>query len=111
MRTGISLQTIIRGWSRTQQLQILKSKIWELGALRMRISPDYIPLVDQYLAVLQEYCTKRGKSVRILAALGLDSDKFVDEALMQLDRLDVQRAKMRPEVPTAVVSAASSVEP
>jgi len=111
MRTGISLQTIIRGWSRTQQLQILKSKIWELGALRMRISPDYIPLVDQYLAVLQEYCTKRGKSVRILAALGLDSDKFVDEALMQLDRLDVQRVKMRPEVPTAVVSAASSVEP
>jgi hypothetical protein len=102
MRTDISLQTIIRGWSRTQQLDMVKNKIWELGVLRLRISPDYIPLVDDYLEVMQEYYKKRSSSTRILAAVGLISDKSEDEAIMRLDRLDVERAKMRPEASPVV---------
>lgn len=111
MRTDISLQTIIRGWSRQQQLSMLKNKIWELGVLRLRISPDYIPLLDQYLAVLQDYYKKRSSSTRILAAIGLVSDKSDEEAIVQLDKLDVERAKMRPDVSTQVVSAAEATQP
>jgi hypothetical protein len=111
MRTDISLQTIIRGWSRTQQLEMLKSKIWELGVLRLRISPDYVGLVDQYLDVMQEYYKKRRSSTRILAAVGLVSDKSAEEAVDQLDRLDLVRAKMRPEPSAPVISAADSVTP
>ena len=111
MRTDISLQTIIRGWSRTQQLEMLKNKIWELGVLRLRISPDYIPLVDQYLDVMQEYYKKRSSSTRILAAIGLISDKSVEEAVAQLDQLDSQRAKMHPESSTPVLSAAEPIVP
>jgi hypothetical protein len=111
MRTDISLQTIIRGWSRTQQLEMLKNKIWELGVLRLRISPDYVPLLDQYLAVLQDFHKKRSASTRILAAVGLVSDKSVEEAIAHLDQLDIQRAKMRPEVSAPVASAADPVQP
>jgi hypothetical protein len=111
MRTDISLQTIIRGWSRTQQLDMLKSKIWELGVLRLRISPDYIALVDQYLEVMQDYYKKRRSSTRILAAVGLVSDKSVEEAVTQLDQLDTVRAKMRPEPSAPIVSATDPVTP
>ena len=111
MRTDISLQTIIRGWSRTQQLEMLKNKIWELGVLRLRISPDYVPLLDQYLDVMQEYYKKRSASTRILAAVGIISDKSVEEATAQLDQLDAQRAKLRTEAPAPVVSAAEAIVP
>jgi hypothetical protein len=111
MRTDISLQTIIRGWSRTQQLDMLKSKIWELGVLRLRISPDYIALVDQYLEVMQDYYKKRRSSTRILAAVGLVSDKSVEEAVAQLDQLDTVRAKMLPEPSAPIVSATDPVTP
>jgi hypothetical protein len=110
MRTDISLQTIIRGWSRAQQLEMVKNKIWELGALRLRISPDYISLVDQYLNVMQEYYKKRSSSTRILAAVGLISDKSEQEALAQLDQLDTVRARMRPEA-SPVVSVAEPLVP
>jgi hypothetical protein len=111
MRTDISLQTIIRGWSRTQQLEMLKNKIWEIGVLRLRISPDYVPLVDQYLSVLQDYYKKRSSSTHILQAIGLATDRSVDEAVAQLDHLDTERAKMRESGSTSIASAAEPALP
>jgi hypothetical protein len=105
MRSDISLQTIIRGWSRPHQLETLKNKVWELGVLRLRISPDYIPLLDRYIQVLQEYYKQRSASTRILALIGLQTDKSADEAVTKLDALDAQRAKMHEPVSTPIVSA------
>ena len=108
MRTGITLQTVIRGWSRTRQLELLKNKIWELGLLRMRISPDYMPLVDQYVRVLQDYYKKRSASTRMLAGTGTTSDKSSGETLARLDALDVQRTNLRQSSQAPVVSAAET---
>jgi hypothetical protein len=110
MRTDISLQTIIRGWSRAQQLQMLKNKIWELGVLRMRISPAYIPLVDQYIQVLQEYYKKRSASTRIFAVMGFISDTSIPEAVTRLDALDVQRANLREQAKAPVVVAPETAQ-
>ena len=110
MRTDITLQTIIRGWSRQRQLEMLKNKIWELGLLRLRISPDYMPLVDQYVRVLQDYYKKRSLSTRILEAMGMISDKSAEEAVAQLDVLDVQRANLRHPSQPPVVSATESAQ-
>jgi hypothetical protein len=106
MRADITLQTIIRGWSRQRQLETLKNKIWELGVLRLRISPDYMPLVDQYVSVLQEYSKKKSASTRLFTSMGLISDNSAAEALAQLDALDSQRANLRRQVKTQVLSAA-----
>ncbi len=105
MRTDITLQTIIRGWNRDRQMQLFKSKIWELGVLRMRISPDFIPLLDQYLQVMQEYTKNKSASTRIFTGMGLISDNSADEAIAKLDSLDVQRANLRQRSRVPVVTA------
>jgi hypothetical protein len=110
MRTDITLQTIIRGWSRQHQLEMLKSKIRELGILRLRISPDYMPLVDQYIRVLQEYHKKQSGSTRIFAGMMFISDKSADEAVAHLNALDVQRANLRQQAKTQVVSAVEAAQ-
>ena len=105
MRTDISFQTIIRGWNRTRQLQTLKAKIWELGLLRLRIAPEFVPILDQYSQVLQEYCKKRSVSTRLLADIGILPDKSVQEAIGRLNALDVQRANLRPQNRSPLASA------
>lgn len=105
MRTDISFQTIIRGWSRPRQLQTLKAKIWELGLLRLRIAPEYVSLVDQYRQVLQDYSKKRSVSARILADIGVIPDKSVQEAVEKLNALDVQRANLHPQRQEPLASA------
>jgi hypothetical protein len=103
MRTDITFQTIIRGWSRPQQLHVLKKKLWDLGLLRLRISPELIPLVDDYRHVLQAYYKQRSDAPKE----GPLSDKSIGPTLSRLDALDVQRAKMQPQIqaPVAAVTA------
>jgi hypothetical protein len=107
MRTDISLQTIIRGWSRTQQLQALKKKLWELEILRLRLSRDFIPLLDEYRQVLQTYYRKRNDILRE----GPIPDKIIKETLERLDALDGRRADMRQLIQTPMASAASAGAP
>jgi hypothetical protein len=106
MRTGITLQTIIRGWSRPRQVEMLKNRLRELSVLRLRISPDYMPLVDQYVQVLQEYYKKQSASTRIFAGMGSISNKSADEIVAQLDALDIERAKLREQSKAPIISAA-----
>jgi hypothetical protein len=105
MRTDISFQTIIRGWSRAQQLDLIKKKVWELDLLRMRIAPDFIPLVDGYRETLREYYKKRSATTWLLPSLFAPlPDKAIDEAVARLNTLDVRRANMSPQ-PAPVASA------
>jgi hypothetical protein len=109
MRTEISFQTILRGWSRARQLQVLQKKLVELDLLRMRLSPEYIPIVENYERVLQEYYKKRSASTKIFHQGGPLPDKLLEEALQQLDALDLQRAKMKPEPPGASATQAAAI--
>jgi hypothetical protein len=83
---------------------MIKKKLWELDLLRLRISPDFIPLLDGYRQTLQEYYKKRHASLRILAFIGPVPDKAVDEAIQRLDALDAQRARMRSQPPVAAAA-------
>jgi hypothetical protein len=109
MRSDITFQTIIRGWSRPRQLEVLKKKLWELDLIQLRVSQDFMPIVQGYRQVLQDYYKKRLASARILRQTGALGDKAVDEAVQQLDGLDAQRADMRPkpEAPVASIGQTS----
>ncbi len=111
MRAGITLQTVIRGWPRSSQLETLKSTARALEALRLRIAPEFMPLVDQYCLVLQEYYKKRSASTRILMDLGLISDKSAEEAVERLDILDAERTSLRQKMLTQVTAAAEIKQP
>jgi hypothetical protein len=91
-------------------LPMLKNKVWELGVLRLRVSPNYIPLVDQYIQVLQDYYKKRSASTRIFTAMGLISDTSVPEAVARLDALDVERADLREQSKAPVISAPETAQ-
>jgi hypothetical protein len=97
MRTEITFQTVIRGWSRTRQLQLLKQKLWDLELLRARVSLDYIPLVEDYREALQIYYQKRVSGARNVPRYGPLLDKLENETIQKLDDLDATREKLRPE--------------
>ncbi len=114
MRTDITFQTAIRGWSRTRQLLLLKQKLWDLELLRARVSLDYIPLMEDYRETLQAYYKKRISGARNIPRSGPLLDKLENETIQKLDDLDTTREKMRPEpqVPAGpVVESASAAAP
>ena len=76
----------------------------ELGVLRLRVAPNFMPLVDQYVQVLQDYYKKRSVSTRIFAAMGLISDTSVPDAVARLDALDIERANLREKSQAPVVA-------
>jgi hypothetical protein len=79
---------------------MLKRKLWELDLLRLRLSPDFIPLLDGYRQALQEYYKKRTAILREGPVPG----KTIEETVGRLDALDAQRAKMRPQSQTPVAA-------
>jgi hypothetical protein len=105
MRTDITFQTAIRGWSRTRQLQLLKQKLWDIELLRSHVSLDYIPLVEGYRDVLQSYYKKRMSGARNIPKYGPLLDKLEEDTIQKLSDLDASREKMRPEpqIPAAPV--------
>lgn len=109
MRTDITFQTIIRGWNRERQLEMLKKKLWELDLLRLRISPSLIPIVDGYREALQAYYKQQHDSLRNLAEA--KSDKTVALTIQRLDALDVQRAKLQPQPSMPVATTDASAAP
>jgi hypothetical protein len=96
LRTDIKFQTVIRGWSRTRQLQTLKKKLWDLELMRMHVAPQFMALVDGYRQVLQDYYTKYSTSGRVLPQPGSVADQAVEETIQQLDALDARRAALQP---------------
>lgn len=109
MRTEITFQTVIRGWSRNRQLQMLKQKLWELDLSRMHVSPEFMPLVDEYRQVLGDYYKERSNA-RNSPQYGPLLVKIEDETIGKLDALDAKRAGMRPQPQIPVVSALESTD-
>ena len=80
--------------------------------VRLRISPDFVPLVDDYRLALQDYYKKRSASAKILRQSGVIPDKIVEGAVQQLDELDVRRAALRhPNQPVAATETGRLLPP
>jgi len=97
LHTTVSLKTIIRDADNLQPAQGLRAKRLELDMLRPRIAQEFIPLVDKYWQVLDNYLKRQDKS----GTKALERD--AQEAVTQLEELDVLRASVRPR-PKAVAS-------
>lgn len=94
----LTLQEVIAQWSPANAFAVLERSIDELKFLHLRASPEFRPLVDQYLKVLAGYLnSNRGPSVEW--TLGKNhpsiSSALKSDAVRQLDALDKQRSTLR----------------
>jgi hypothetical protein len=58
--TDVPLQAILQGWELPQQTSLLRDKMNQLSALRLRTASDLASLVEQYRRVLETYLQKSG---------------------------------------------------
>ncbi len=107
LQAEVKLQTIISEWDYSRQTQPLQDKIRELDAFRLRTAPGLAPLASQYREALVNYLQSRDKGGGLFG-LGKQAARrrAVQEVLVQLDKLDAQRAALRPSPkPAADVQA------
>ncbi len=109
MPTRVKLQSVISEWEFTRQTPMLVLKVFQLQALRLRLSPEAAGLLDEYRQTLESYLQKRNK------ARGASASKnqvvpnvrlAVNETVRRLDELDAQREILRRKLP-----ATASVRP
>ena len=60
-----------------------------MDLMRVRLSPEFLPIVDSYRRILQTYWENMSKS-------GKKRPHLAEQAIEQLDRLDALRMTIRP---------------
>lgn len=98
-RADVTLQAIIREWDTLRQLTTFRSKLRELDMTRLRVSPEYTALTDDYLRVVKQYVHQRESTSAFsssLAAMSGGQRKAALETIRALDALDVIRQESRP---------------
>ena len=92
------LQTVIQFWPPQRQLPVLREKIQQLQAMRIRVAPEVALLVDAYRVVLESYVQQRsnpGAGTGEKHQPPVSLKVLVRETLKQLGALDVRRAQLR----------------
>lgn len=93
----VSLQTIVGEWDSAHQTQALQAKAHELDLLRLRIAPEFVPLLDEYRKVISTYLQSREHSGPVLPFRKKAAVRqLADETVQQLSALDRQRLALRP---------------
>ena len=108
----VPLQTMLREWEPPRQTMALRTKAAELGSLRLRVAPEFVPLVDEYRQTIKSYLQNREHTGSLFSFHRKSSlRRITDEALRQLDALDARRLVLKPlqkPLPTAQAGAAQN---
>jgi len=93
MHGEVPLQTVIEEWDATRQTRALQETLLNLAALRARIAPELIGLLDEYRMTLDRYLRDRNRKGLYLPK-GINRQPaltaLVRRTLNTLDRLDVE---------------------
>ncbi|HUD83181.1 MAG TPA: hypothetical protein VMQ67_06740, partial [Candidatus Saccharimonadales bacterium] len=94
----ITLQEVVAKWPAGDATPVLERSIDELRFLHLRTSPEFRPLVDQYLKVLTGYLNTC-RDPRVEWASGKNRPSILSflksDVARQLDALDKQRSGLR----------------
>jgi hypothetical protein len=98
LRAEVTLQTIVREWEYSRQSGILREKIQQLLLLRLKVSQDLVPLVDDYRRTLESYL--RNKEKMSVTPMGRrpavrGADGYTRDTVERLDWLDTRREALR----------------
>ncbi|HWQ91149.1 MAG TPA: hypothetical protein VN673_05725, partial [Clostridia bacterium] len=90
LHASVNLQTIVRDWERTEKSAALQRAAVSLAQLRLRVSPELVPLVHEYLETLARFLENQERWA--------DKDlpqQAIEPTLRRLDQLDDQARVMR----------------
>lgn len=99
MRAEVKLQAVVRDWDPAKQQPILRRKLADFEALRLRIAPELSAVATEYMSALS---TCLNRPARPDSAAGVKTWASQSEAAMrralvaQLDSLESRVLKMRP---------------
>jgi hypothetical protein len=94
--TRITLQGIVRDWNTEDQARLLHGKLVQLQSLRLRISPELAPLLDEYRLTIAQYLNRRSLADADSYARNQGAQRHAAlETISQLDALDVLRQRVR----------------
>jgi hypothetical protein len=97
LHAEVALQTIIRDWPTARQAPALENKMLELQMLRLRLSRDLGPLVDDYCRTIESYLQNLNHAGSVLPFRKHTLQRRnAQEAVQHLDELDARRAALRP---------------
>lgn len=89
----VTLQSIVREWSREEQVSLLRTKLEQLQSLRLRASPDVRPLVDDYFRAIAQYLERRARiEADLYSRNDLPKRRLASQTISVLDVLDVRRS-------------------
>lgn len=92
-----SLQEIISKWEPARQKPVLEKILGQLRALRMRVQPESVALVDEYCLALED-CLKNGQkdSAFLMRAFSRNDATAIRQlTCAKLDELDQKRTVLR----------------
>ena len=96
LEAQVSLQSVIREWPANRQPPALQAKLRELESLRLRLTKDLAPLVDEYRQVISAYLENRQHTGFFLFRKQPSAQEAAPLAIRQLDTLDARFEALRP---------------
>jgi len=90
LHTSVTLSAVIRDSDHLAPARPLQATVRDLDLLRMRIAPEFIPVLDKYRQVLETFLQRQGRSGKKAS----QGDR--QQAIAQLEELDSLRAMVRP---------------
>lgn len=100
--TPVALQTVINDWDFQEQLPLLKTKLTQLQAARVRLSPELGVLVDGYYAAIRQYLESRSHPRRWFSER--NARAAVAQAIQDLNAVDAERARLPVRTVTGLVA-------
>ena len=94
-RGNLTLQDIVSKWEPTQQKLALPKVLNQLRAMRLRVQPEFVMLLNEYCDALENYTTneKKGAIKRVLSRE--NPAELRQSTCEQLDALDRRRTDLR----------------
>ncbi|MBC8001780.1 MAG: hypothetical protein H7X97_04250 [Opitutaceae bacterium] len=109
-RLEMPLQEIIEKWDYPRQKTILEKNLVQLRGLRIRVAPEFVPLVADYIKTIESYTAQREQSSAMVPPKGKTPMTAAEAgalAIRKLGQLDQRLFSLT----TQTVSAATTPNP
>jgi hypothetical protein len=111
LRLDMPLQFIVRDVDHASQVPALRAKLRELEMIRLRVTPELVPLVDDYHRVIEAYLQKHDKLGFVLPFRKKAAQRhFARATASELDAIDARRELLQPKTGPAPKPGSSAPE-